>query len=420
MFNIVKNYKFLFYLSLVVFLLLLPVCFKSSFMLTLFCKMGVLVIFSVAYNMLLGQTGLLSFGHAIYFGLAGYASVHILNGINSSYLPSIPLAILPFIGALVGLILGIIIGYLSTKRLGTAFAMISLGFCELVTALTLIFVVFFNGEDGLQTNRVIGNDLFGLTYGPQSEVYYLILLWCIFTVVLMYLLTKTPFGTMCNAVRDNQQRAEFVGYNVRKVRWMAFSLSAMFAGAAGSLHAINYEHIGFESVSLAQSGMVLFMAYIGGVGSFLGPIIGAISLTYLDTVLSDITEAWVLYFGMIFVIVIAFAPQGIAGIILMHEPILRIKPSLLKKLIAPYSIFLLSVCILIVGFTSLIELIHSLRSSHETIKIYWISVDSQNVFVWLLYLFILVIGIISCNKTFKKTKEIWNYVIENTKLSLIK
>ena len=81
----------------------------------------------------------------------------------------------------------------------------------------------------------------------------------------MYLLTKTPFGRMCNAVRDNQQRAEFIGYDVRKIRWMAFSLSAMFAGAAGSLHAINYEHIGFESVSLVQSGMVLFMAYIGGI-----------------------------------------------------------------------------------------------------------------------------------------------------------
>ncbi|MDA9558399.1 branched-chain amino acid ABC transporter permease [Alphaproteobacteria bacterium] len=420
MFSLAKNYKFIFYLSLVLVLLLLPIFFTSSFMLTLFCKIGVLIIFSVAYNMLLGQTGLLSFGHAIYFGLAGYASVHILNGINSSYLPSIPIIILPFIGALVGLILGIIIGYLSTKRLGTAFAMISLGFCELVTALTLIFVVFFNGEDGIQADRVTGNDLLGLTYGPQNEVYYLILFWCIFTVGLMYLLTKTPFGTMCNAVRDNQQRAEFVGYNVRKIRWMAFSLSAMFAGAAGSLHAINYEHIGFESVSLAQSGMVLFMAYIGGIGTFLGPILGAISLTYLDTVLSGITEAWLLYFGLIFIIVIAFAPQGLAGIILMHEPILRINPSLFKKLIVPYIMFFLSICILIVGFTSLIELIHALRSTHETIKIYWISVDSHNVFVWLLYLFIFIVGIVSCNKTFKKIKEIWHYAIENIKLSLMK
>ena len=94
--------------------------------------MGVLIIFSVAYNMLLGQTGLLSFGHAIYFGLAGYASIHFLRGINENFLPSLPIIFLPFIGAFVGLIIGIIIGYLSTKRVGTAFAMISLGFCELL------------------------------------------------------------------------------------------------------------------------------------------------------------------------------------------------------------------------------------------------------------------------------------------------
>ena len=105
--------------------------------------MGVLIIFSVAYNMLLGQTGLLSFGHAIYFGLAGYASIHFLAGINNTNLPQIPLFLLPFLGAFVGLILGIIIGYLSTKRLGTAFAMISLGFCELVTASNFNFCCFF-------------------------------------------------------------------------------------------------------------------------------------------------------------------------------------------------------------------------------------------------------------------------------------
>ena len=412
--------KFIFFSILILFLLFLPNIFASSFALTLFSKMGVLIIFSVAYNMLLGQTGLLSFGHAIYFGLAGYASIHILSAINESYLPPLPLIIIPFIGATVGLLLGIGIGYLSTKRLGTAFAMISLGFCELVTALTLIFVVFFNGEDGIQADRVTGNDFLGFTYGPQSEVYYLILFWCIISLCLMYLLTKTPFGRMCNAVRDNQQRAAFVGYNVRKIRWLAFSLSAMFAGAAGSLHAINYEHIGFESVSLVQSGMVLFMAYIGGIGNFLGPILGAISLTYLDTMLSDITEAWVLYYGVIFVLVIAFAPQGIAGIIMVHEPIVRNKPSLLKKLVLPYTIFLISIIILTIGFTSIIELIHSLKSNKENLKIFWVHFNKNNIFIWMLLSLIFISGIILSKKSFKLVKEKWNDVINEVKLGLIK
>lgn len=414
------NLKFLFFSILLLFLLFLPNIFTTSFALTLFSKMGVLIIFSVAYNMLLGQTGLLSFGHAIYFGLAGYASIHILSAINESYLPSLPLILLPFIGALVGLMLGICIGYLSTKRLGTAFAMISLGFCELVTALTLIFVVFFNGEDGIQADRVTGNEFLGFTYGPQSEVYYLILFWCIISVSLMYLLTKTPFGRMCNAVRDNQQRAEFVGYNVRKVRWLAFSLSAMFAGAAGSLHAINYEHIGFESVSLVQSGLVLFMAYIGGIGNFLGPILGAISLTYLDTMLSDITEAWVLYYGMIFVLVIAFAPQGISGIIMVHEPIIRNNPSLLKKLVFPYTIFLVSIIILTIGFTAIIELIHSLKSSKDSLKVYWLNINNNNIFIWMLFSLIFISGILLTKKCFRLVKEKWNDVLNEVKLGLIK
>ena len=414
------NLKFLLFSILLLFLLFLPNIFTSSFALTLFSKMGVLIIFSVAYNMLLGQSGLLSFGHAIYFGLAGYASIHILSAINESYLPALPLILLPFIGAFVGLILGICIGYLSTKRLGTAFAMISLGFCELVTALTLIFVVFFNGEDGIQADRVTGNEFLGFTYGPQSEVYYLILFWCIISVSLMYLLTKTPFGRLCNAVRDNQQRAEFVGYNVRKVRWLAFSLSAMFAGAAGSLHAINYEHIGFESVSLVQSGLVLFMAYIGGIGNFLGPILGAISLTYLDTMLSDITEAWVLYYGIIFVLVIAFAPQGISGIIMVHEPIIRNNPSLLKKLVFPYTIFLVSIIILTIGFTSIIELIHSLKSSKDSLKVYWLNINNNNIFIWMIFSLIFISGILLTKKCFRLVKEKWNDVLNEVKIGLIK
>ena len=414
------NLKFLLFSILLLFLLFLPNIFTTSFALTLFSKMGVLIIFSVAYNMLLGQAGLLSFGHAIYFGLAGYASIHILSAINESYLPSLPLILLPFIGAFVGLMLGICIGYLSTKRLGTAFAMISLGFCELVTALTLIFVVFFNGEDGIQADRVTGNEFLGFTYGPQSEVYYLILFWCIISVSLMYLLTKTPFGRMCNAVRDNQQRAEFVGYNVRKVRWLAFSLSAMFAGAAGSLHAINYEHIGFESVSLVQSGLVLFMAYIGGIGNFLGPILGAISLTYLDTMLSDITEAWVLYYGIIFVLVIAFAPQGISGIIMVHEPIIRNNPSLLKKLVFPYTTFLVSIIILTIGFTSIIELIHSLKSSKDSLKVYWLNINNNNIFIWIIFSLVFIGGVLLTKKCFRLVKEKWNDVIDEVKLGLIK
>ena len=397
---------------------LLPLVFDSYFALTLLSKMGVLIMFAVAYNMLLGQGGMLSFGHAIYFGFAGYVSVHVLNGIGEETLPYIPIVLFPIIGAIIGLCLGIIIGYLSTRRAGTAFAMISLGFCEMATALTLIFVVFFNGEDGIQTDRVVGPEPFGVSFGPQVEVYYLILFWSVLTVALMYFLTKTPFGRMSNAVRDNPERAAFIGYNVRHVRWLAFSLSAMFAGAAGSLHALNYEHIGFESVSLIQSGAVLFMVFIGGVGHFLGPIIGAIGLTYLDSTLADITEAWLLYLGLTFSTIVAFAPGGLAGLIVMHGPIVSTNKTLLIGLIKPYLAAIGSTLLGLLGTIGIIELLYfrSLISKGEgEVVIFWTEFNANGILSWIIFFVAIIISIFLCKITYPKARESWDHAISVVK-----
>ncbi len=397
---------------------LMPLIFDSYFALTLLSKMGVLVMFTVAYNMLLGQGGMLSFGHAIYFGFAGYVSVHILNGIGEEFIPYFPIVLFPIIGAIVGAFLGLIIGYLSTRRAGTAFAMISLGFCEMATAFTLIFVVFFNGEDGIQTDRMVGPEPFGVSFGPQIEVYYLILFWTLLTVILMYLITKTPFGRMSNAVRDNPERAAFIGYNVRHVRWIAFTLSAMFAGAAGSLHAINYEHIGFESVSVIQSGQVLFMAFIGGVGHFLGPVIGAIGLTYLDSILLDYTEAWLLYLGVTFSVVVAFAPGGLAGLIVMHGPIANTNKSLLLGLVKPYLSAIGSTTLGVIGFIGVIEMVYfrSLISKGEgELTIFWTEFNANGLFSWILFIGMILIGIFLSKITYRNAKESWDNAISVVK-----
>ena len=397
---------------------LLPMVFDSYFALTLLSKMGVLVIFTVAYNMLLGQGGMLSFGHAIYFGFAGYVSVHFLNGMGEELIPYFPIVLFPIIGAIVGALLGLVIGYLSTRRAGTAFAMISLGFCEMATAFTLIFVVFFNGEDGIQTDRVVGPEPIGISFGPQVEVYYLILFWTLLTVILMYLITKTPFGRMSNAVRDNPERAAFIGYNVRHVRWIAFTLSATFAGAAGSLHAINYEHIGFESVSLIQSGQVLFMAFIGGVGHFSGPVIGAIGLTYLDSVLLDVTEAWLLYLGVTFSVIVAFAPGGLAGLIVMHGPIARTNKSLLLGLIKPYLSAIGSTLIAVIGLIGIIEMLYfkSLISKGEgEVIIFWIEFNANGIISWLIFSVLILAGIYLCKITYPKAREGWDNAISVVK-----
>ena len=401
----------------------LPLAFESSFALTLLSKMGVLIIFTVAYNMLLGQGGMLSFGHAIYFGLAGYASIHILNGIGEETLPYFPTVLFPLIGAIVGLFFGSIVGYVSTRRAGTAFAMISLGFCEMVTAMTLIFVVFFNGEDGIQTDRMVGPEPFGVSFGPQIEVYYLILFWVLVTVALMYIITKTPFGRMSNAVRDNPERAAFIGYSVRRVRWQAFALSSMFAGAAGSLHALNFEHIGFESVSVVQSGAVLFMAFIGGAGHFLGPIIGAIGLTYLDSTLADITEAWLLYLGLTFSAIVMFAPGGLAGLIVMHGPIAKTNKNLLVSLIKPYLLAIGSIITGLVGLIGIIEMLYfrSLISKGEgEVIIFWTEFNANGIISWLLFIGLILLGMFLSKKTLPRAKESWDNAISVVKTEISK
>ena len=389
----------------------LPVVFTSGFALTLLCKMGVLIIFAIAYNMLLGQGGMLSFGHAIYFGRGGYCSIHVLNGMAEGGLPYFPVSLFPIIGALVGLLMGVTIGYVSTRRAGTTFAMISLGFGEMVTAMTLIFVAFFNGEDGIQADRWVGPEPFGITYGPQIQVYYLIAIWCFVCMVSMYAITKTPFGRMSNAVRDNPERAEFVGYNTQRVRWLAFSLSAMFAGAAGSLHALNYENIGFESVSALQSGAVLFMVYIGGIGHFLGPIIGTVLLVILDSTLADYTEAWVLYLGIVFVAIVMFTPGGLAGLIVMHEPVWRTDVRLLRTLAFPYFLAILSSVITAIGIIGLIEMIYFITIiaiGHTDMHLFGIAVNVNEVLPWLACLGLIGVGVQSCRLTYPKVVESWN------------
>ncbi|MFQ5898021.1 MAG: branched-chain amino acid ABC transporter permease [Candidatus Methylomirabilia bacterium] len=394
--------------------LVAPWVFSSGFALTIMSQMGVLIIFALAYNMLLGQGGMLSFGHAIYFGLAGYFTIHFLNGIGADQLPYFPVSLTPLLGGVVGLFFGVLIGFVSTRRAGTIFAMISLGFGEMVTALTLILIVFFNGEEGIQTDRVVGPEPFGISYGPDIQVYYLIAAWCLIAMIAMYALTRTPFGRVSNAVRDNPERVQFVGYNTQRVRWLAFSLSSFFAGLAGALHALNLEHVGFETVSIGQSGLVLFMVYIGGVRHFIGPVLGAVLITFLNGYLSDLTEAWFLYLGLMFVTIVIFAPGGLAGLIMMHEPIWKADYRLLGRLVVPYATAVATTIVGLIGVIGLIEMVYFL-STHITgetaFSLYGIAVDTGSLLPWLVCAVIGGVGIVACRATYPRMATSWNAAI---------
>jgi branched-chain amino acid transport system permease protein len=320
-----------------VLFIVLPHLFTQGFALTLMSQAGIMVIFALSYNMLLGQGGMLSFGHAVYSGLGAYFAVHALNMIGKGQL-ALPVAALPLVGGIAGACFGVLFGWVTTKKSGTTFAMISLGIGEMVAASSLMLPGFFGGEGGVTANRTAGPALLGITYGPATQVYYLIAAWTFAAMVAMFALTQTPLGRIANAVRDNPERAEFVGYDTHVVRFLQLVLSAFFAGVAGALSAINFEIVTAENVGIMRSGGVLLATFIGGVGFFFGPVLGAIVFTFFVVWIANVTKAWLLYLGLFFVMMVLFAPGGIASVIVANLQVA--KAGRLRRLLPAYGALL--------------------------------------------------------------------------------
>ena len=299
-------------------LIVAPMLFRSSLALTMLSQIGYLIIICLSYNMLLGQGGMLSFGHAVYTGLGSFIAIHAMNMATKGS-AGIPLVLIPLVGGLAGAFFAILLGFVTTKKSGTTFAMITLGVGELVAAMALMFPEFFGGEGGITTDRVYGTPFFGITFGPAIQVYYLIAAYCFVCTAAMFAFTGTPLGRILNAVRDNPERVEFIGYNTQRVRYFAFIIAGFFAGIGGGLATINFEIItGADSLSVLRSGGYLLFTFLGGATFFFGPIIGAVLLVLASVLLSELSKAWLLYVGLVFLFMVMYAPGGIASLIMMN------------------------------------------------------------------------------------------------------
>jgi branched-chain amino acid transport system permease protein len=387
-------------------LILAPLVFSQGFAITMLTQMGIWIIFALSYNMLLGQTGLLSFGHAVYSGVGAYFAMHALNMLSSGALV-FPVTLLPIFGGLFGLAFGVIFGYVTTKKSGTAFAMITLGIGEMVFAASLMFPSFFGGEGGISGNRVVGKPFLGITYGPATQVYYLVALWTFVSMIAMFAITRTPLGRMANAVRDNPERVEFVGYNTHMVRFLMFALAGFFAGIAGGLSAINYEIVAAESLSAQRSGGVLLAAYIGGVGFFFGPVIGAILFTFFVVYIATLTQAWLLYLGIFFIAMVMFAPGGLASIILMN---LRVaKAGLFHRLWKPYGWLAAAGLIAFLGFVALVEMTYRLSDTGGgAMSLFGITFDVRSALPWIVGALVLGVGGFLYRLTWIRFRDQWD------------
>src|SRR5487761_2571360 len=294
-----------------------PLVFTSSLSVSMLAQIGIAIVACLSYNMLLGQGGMLSFGHAVYTGLASYVAIHAINAIGGGSLP-IPVSLGPLIGGLTGMGFAVLLGYVTTKKSGTTFAMITLGVGELVGAMSLMIPEFFGGEGGVTTNRVVGSPVLGISFGPQIQVYYLLAVYTLVCTAAMYAFTRTPLGRMLNAVRDNPERVEFIGYSTQRVRYFSFIIAGFFAGVAGGMYALNFEIATAEVVGASRSGAYLLFTFLGGATFFFGPIIGAVLMVVATVLLSEMTKAWLLYLGLVFMLMVMVAPGGIASLIMMN------------------------------------------------------------------------------------------------------
>lgn len=346
--------RWLVWTAFALLLIAAPLVFRQGAALSILSQIGTVMLFGLSYNMLLGQGGMLSFGHAVYSGLGGFVAIHVMNQASTGW--SVPVTLIPLVGGLAGLFFGVLFGYVTTRKSGTTFAMITLGLVELVFAASLMFPGFFGGEGGVTTNRVIGQPFLGISYGPQIQVYYLIAFWLFISTAAMYAFTHTPLGRMLNAVRDNPERVGFIGYDAQWVRYLALILSSFFAGISGALGAINFEIVSAENVSAVRSGSILLFVFIGGIGYFFGPLIGAVIGVGFVVMLSEYTAAWQLYLGLFFIALVRFAPAGLASLLML---LLRVagwgKFSRIRTSLAAVAV---SVLLAVTGMVFAVELLY--------------------------------------------------------------
>ncbi|HNI84477.1 MAG: branched-chain amino acid ABC transporter permease [Rubrivivax sp.] len=355
-------------------LIVAPLVLSSGLSITILSQIGIAIIVCLSYNMLLGQGGMLSFGHAVYSGLGSYLAIHALNAASAGRLP-IPVSLIPLVGGLAGLLFAVLLGYVTTKKSGTTFAMITLGVGELVFAMSLMVPEFFGGEGGVSGNRVMGQPFMGISFGPPIQVYYLIAFYTFLSVAGMYAFTRTPLGRMLNAVRDNPERVEFVGYNAQHVRYLAFIVAGFFAGVAGGLGALNFEIVTAEVVGAARSGAYLLFTFLGGATFFFGPIIGAVLMVLAFVLFSELTKAWLLYLGLIFMFMVMYAPGGIASLIMMNVRVARF--GRLGGLIPHYVVLTLAAIVTLAGASALIEMMYQVQLEGSDAALHFLGVTLQ-------------------------------------------
>jgi len=295
-----NKYPFWIIILAALFLLLLP--FMTSFK-ALASQMLIFGIIAIGYDIVFGYTGLLSFGHAAFFGLGAYGT-----GLSLIHL-SVPGLLAILIGIIISLLVAFPIGYLAIRRRGIYFAMTTMAFAQMIYFIAFKWRSLTGGDDGL--HGVPRPHVGPIDLSSELTLYYFILFFFIVSVILGIRIVNSPFGKILECLRENEDRARSVGFSPARFKIMSFVISASFAALAGGLYALLQNFVPLFTLSLDTSGDIVLMILIGGKGTLYGPIMAAMALIFMKNLLSSSTNIWPLFLGLLFVVSVMTFRQGI-------------------------------------------------------------------------------------------------------------
>lgn len=266
-------------------------------------EMLIFAVFAMGYDILLGYTGLLSFGHAIFFGAGAYSSGLILIKLQA------PLWVGLLGGVSATLAIAFVVGFLSIRVKGIYFVMVTLAFCQMFYFIAFKWAGLTGGDNGL--HGVPRPPIFGIHLDSEIRLYYFILILFAACLLLALRVVHSPFGKALQSLKSNEDRAKSIGFNTARFKLLSFLISAFFGGLAGGLYALHLNFVPLETLNIMTSGDVVIMSIIGGIGTLYGPIFGAMLLVYLKNLMSAWTEQWNLIMGILFITSVLTLRRGI-------------------------------------------------------------------------------------------------------------
>ncbi len=283
-----------------------------KFQMRMFTEIIILTLFAMTWKMMLNEGGMFSFGHAVYFGMGAYASV-----LGWLHIPGLSFLNGILLGAVCAAAVAFILGAFLVRMSGTYFALLTLAFNQLIWAIVWKWRDVTGGDDGL--GKFPKPSLFGISMKDPVNFYYVAVAIIGVCLFLCWYYTRTPLGNVSMSIKSNEERAKFVGFNVSASKLVLLTILGFLAGLSGALYAQFQEFIATSVIDGMMSTNVLFMAYIGGIGYFWGPVVGSAIFVYLSEYLSSFTDRWEFILGIIFILVVLFAPQGILGTFLKKK-----------------------------------------------------------------------------------------------------